>query len=228
MMSNAIMTDPSEDGPPGDAVPPVDLAARLAARLCHDFISPASAIVSGLDLIEDPDQQDMREEAMMLIAASARKLAALLSFSRIAFGGSAAAESFDVRDLENLTRGIYEHVRAELDWVVETPSLDKPAARALLNLAELGAACLPMGGKARVSATTDGGGVRLTLNAEGGRVRLRAETQDGLEGRPFGQGMAGHWVQAYYLRSIVTQAEGKLDYAVEPETVRINIRLPAI
>ena len=39
------------------------LAAYLAARLCHDFISPASAIVSGLDL-EDPSAQDMREDAM--------------------------------------------------------------------------------------------------------------------------------------------------------------------
>ena len=72
------------------AVEPIDLAARLAARLCHDFISPVSAIVSGLDLIEDPEQQDMREEAMALISSSAKKLAAHLTFARIAFGGSAA------------------------------------------------------------------------------------------------------------------------------------------
>ena len=86
-MQNAMMPGPT-DPSASDSVQPVDLAARLAARLCHDFISPASAIVSGLDLIEDPEQQDMREEAMALIASSARKLAALLSFSRIAFGGS--------------------------------------------------------------------------------------------------------------------------------------------
>ena len=28
-----------------------EVAAYLAARMCHDFISPASAIVSGLDLL---------------------------------------------------------------------------------------------------------------------------------------------------------------------------------
>jgi histidine phosphotransferase ChpT len=55
-----------------------DFAAMLAARLCHDFISPASAIVSGLDLLEDPSAQDMREDAMSLIASSARKLAGLM------------------------------------------------------------------------------------------------------------------------------------------------------
>ena len=62
-----------------------EVAAYLAARMCHDFISPASAIASGLDLLEDPSAQDMREEAMALIAASARKLADQLSFCRVAF-----------------------------------------------------------------------------------------------------------------------------------------------
>jgi histidine phosphotransferase ChpT len=226
-MSSVYMPPSVEDSVGAEPVSAADLAARLAARLCHDFISPASAIVSGLDLIEDPEQQDMREEAMGLIAASARKLAALLSFSRIAFGGSAAAESFDVRDLESLTRAVYEHVRAELDWSVQPAALDKPAARALLNLAELGAAALPVGGVASLRATAEDGAVRLSMRAQGPRVRLRAETADGLEGRPFEQGMAGHWVQAYFLKAIVTQAGGQIDYSVDEEAVCVNVVLPA-
>ncbi|MGZ3299264.1 MAG: hypothetical protein ACXU8O_09630, partial [Asticcacaulis sp.] len=31
-----------------------ELATQLVAKLCHDFISPAGAIMSGLDLLEDP------------------------------------------------------------------------------------------------------------------------------------------------------------------------------
>src|SRR6201990_2482320 len=103
--------------------------------MCHDFISPASAIVSGLDLLDDPSAQDMREEAMSLISTSARKLTDLLQFSRVAFGASASAETFDVRDLERLARGVFGHMRAELDWAIETPAVNKPMARALLNLA---------------------------------------------------------------------------------------------
>jgi histidine phosphotransferase ChpT len=226
-MSSAYLPPSLEDASSADPVSAAELAARLAARLCHDFISPASAIVSGLDLIEDPEQQDMREEAMNLIAASARKLAALLSFSRIAFGGSAAAETFDVRDLEGLTRGVYDHVRADLDWQVEPAALDKPAARALLNLAELGAAALPVGGTAHIRVAAADGSTELSLRAAGQRARLRAETQDGLEGRPFGQGMAGHWVQAYFLRSIVAQAGGALAFSVEDEAVNVTVSLPA-
>ena len=209
-----------------DAVLPVDLAARLAARLCHDFISPVSAIVSGLDLIEDPEQQDMREEAMGLIASSARKLAALLSFSRIAFGGSAASEVFDVRELERLTREFFEHARAEVEWTVEPAGLGKPAARALLNLAQLGAVALPVGGTAKLSAREDGGQMHLDLDAQGARARLRPEAVDGLEGRPFSEGLGGQWVQTYFLRSIVDQAGGTLELEIAEEAVRVRVKLP--
>ena len=225
-MQNAYMSPPADDPAPTGGVSAAELAARLAARLCHDFISPASAIVSGLDLIDDPDQQDMREEAMTLIAASARKLAALLSFSRIAFGGSAAAESFDVRELERLTRGLYEHVRANLEWSVEPISLEKAAARALLNMAELGIAVLPVGGTAHLSATEATGSVQLSLRATGPRVRLRPETVNGLQGRPFDEGMAGHWVQAYFLQSIIGEAGGTLQFAIEDEAVSVRVVLP--
>lgn len=214
--------DPAAAG----AVSPVDLAARLAARLCHDFISPVSAIVSGLDLIDDPEQQDMREEAMSLIASSARKLAALMSFSRIAFGGSTASETFDVRDLEQLTRGLFDHVRAEVDWAVEPPALNKASARALLNLAQLGAAALPVGGTAKLCAREEAGHVRLELDAKGPRARLRPEAVDGLEGRAFGEGLGGQWVQTYFLRSIVDQAGGRLAFQTAEESVEVQIDLP--
>jgi histidine phosphotransferase ChpT len=224
MMQNAPMS--IEGQGPSDAVLPVDLAARLAARLCHDFISPVSAIVSGLDLIDDPEQQDMREEAMSLIATSARKLAALLSFSRIAFGGSTASELFDVRELERLTRDFFEHARAEVEWNVEPAGLNKPGARALLNLAQLGATALPVGGTARLSVREEGAELHLALEAEGARARLRPEAVDGLEGRPFSEGLGGQWVQAFFLRSIVDQAAGTMVYEADEGVVRLRVNLP--
>jgi len=223
-MQNARMSD--QDPAQAGAVPPVDLAARLAARLCHDFISPVSAIVSGLDLIDDPEQQDMREEAMGLIASSARKLAALLSFSRIAFGGSTASEIFDARDLEQLTRGLFEHVRAEAEWAVEPAALNKPSARALLNLAQLGATALPVGGTAKLIVREEPGQVHMELDAVGPRARLRPEAVDGLEGRPFGEGLGGQWVQTYFLRAIVDQAGGTLAHETSENAVRVRIDLP--
>src|SRR6185369_8820536 len=166
MSESAIpQADPAPEPKPTPRT--AEVAAYLAARMCHDFISPASAIVSGLDLLEDPSAQDMREDAMSLIAASAHKLADQLAFCRVAFGASASAETFDVRDLEKLARGVFGHMRAELDWTVESPSVNKPAARALLNLSQIAGAALPTGGVARVRAVQEGASTAIAIEAAG-------------------------------------------------------------
>jgi len=209
------------------AVRPAELAAFLAARMCHDFISPASAIVSGLDLLEDPSAQDMREEAMGLIATSARKLSDLLSFSRVAFGASAAAETFDVRELERLAQGVFNHMRATLEWAVEPQAVNKPAARTLLNLAQIAGAALPIGGVARVRAVQEASSLAIACEAEGSRARLRPEVLAGLRGAPHEEGLPGHWVQAYYLHLFLTEAGGRIFVDVGEERVVFAATTPA-
>jgi histidine phosphotransferase ChpT len=227
----AAMTDmPASDtaapgGPP--AARPAELAANLAARMCHDFISPASAIVSGLDLLDDPSAQDMREEAMSLIATSARKLSDLLQFSRVAFGASASAETFDARELEKLVRGVFAHMRAELEWIVEPPALNKPAARALLNLAQMAGAALPTGGTARIRAVQEAGAIAIAAEATGPRARLRPEVLRGLQGEPLGEGLHGHWVQAYYVHLFLEDAGGRVFADVGEERVVFAATIPA-
>jgi histidine phosphotransferase ChpT len=218
----------SSEESPGKPAPisPVQLAALLAARMCHDFISPAGAIVSGLDLLDDPTAQDMRDEALNLIGASAGKLVALLAFDRVAFGGSSAAESFDVRELERLTRDVFSHTRASLEWAVAPASLEKPAARVVLNLAQIGAGALPIGGLVAVKVE-NGEALVAQVRATGARVRLRPEVIDGLGGAPLGDGLSGHWVQAYFLRGLVDAEGGALETVVGEGEMTVTVRLPA-
>jgi histidine phosphotransferase ChpT len=195
--------------------------------MCHDFISPASAVVSGLDLLEDPTAQDMREDARSLIASSARKLADLLAFTRVAFGASATAETFDSRALETLARGIFAHMRADLDWMVATPAVNKATARALLNLAPLGGAALPTGGVAHVRAVEDAGTITLAVEAVGPRARLRPEVLAGLRGEGPGEGLHGHWVQAYYVHLFLADAGGRVLAEVTDEKVTLVATVPS-
>jgi histidine phosphotransferase ChpT len=220
------MTDMPISAAAPSPLQPAELAAYLAARMCHDFISPASAIVSGLDLLEDPTAQDMREEAMGLIASSARKLADLLAFCRVAFGASASAQTFDARELEALARGVFAHMRAELDWAVETPAVNKPTARTLLNLAQMAGAALPTGGKASIGAVQLGGGVAITAEAVGPRARLRPEVLAGLRGQDAGDGLHGHWVQARYVHLFVADAGGSVSAEVGEEKVLLSATIP--
>jgi histidine phosphotransferase ChpT len=211
---------------PTTAVRPAEFAAFLAARMCHDFISPGSAIVSGLDLLEDPSAQDMREEAMGLIATSARKLTDLLSFTRVAFGASASAETFDVRELERLTRGVFGHMRAELDWQVEPQAVNKPAARTILNLAQMSGAALPTGGVARIRAVQEGASLAIAAEAGGPRAKLRPEVLSGLRGEPLGEGLHGHWVQAYYVHLFLSDAGGRVFADINDDGVVFAATVP--
>ena len=204
-----------------------ELAAYLAARMCHDFISPASAIVSGLDLLDDPTAQDMREDAMGMIASSARKLAGLLSFTRVAFGASASAETFDARVLEDLTRDVFAHMRAELDWQVTPAAINKPGARTLLNLAQLAGAALPFGGVTQVRGVENAGALTLAIEAMGPKARLRPVVLGGLRGEGPAEGLHGHWVQAYYLHLLVTDAGGKVFAGATDEKVTFAAIIPA-
>ena len=219
-------TETALDLEPSPEFDPVDLAAQLAARLCHDFISPASANVSGLDLLDDPSAQDMREDAMALIAQSARKLASLLSFCRAAFGSASTTEVFDCRELETLASGVFAHMKSSLAWVVTPASLSKPAARATLNLAQIVGSALPTGGTVtvRVVETAD----RFAISVEGvaTRIRLKPEVAGGLVGAPKGDAMGGAWIQAFYVHSLVRQAGGQVAVDLKDESLTLVAWVP--
>ncbi|TCS05435.1 histidine phosphotransferase ChpT [Caulobacter sp. BK020] len=225
-MTDAAAPKPAPAAPELDVNGP-DFAALVAARLCHDFISPASAIVSGLDLLEDPSAQDMREDAMSLISSSARKLADLLQFTRVAFGASASAESFDSRELEKLAQGVFAHVRPTLDWAIPPSTMNKATARAILNIAQIAASALPAGGKATLRAVVADERVAITADAAGPRARLRPEVLAGLKGEALAEGLGGPWVQATYLSALVRAAGGQVGVELGEDKVTLAAWVPA-
>lgn len=224
-MTDALTIDSANARAPGAA----QVAAFLAARMCHDFISPVSAIVSGLDLMDDPEAQDMREDALGLIAASGRKLAQMLAFTRVAFGASASAETFDPRELETLAQGVFGHMRADLNWIVEAQSVNKASARTLLNLAQLAGAALPLGGQTTVRAADDGQATVIAVEAVGPKARLRPEVAAGLKGENLPDGLLhGQWVQAYYVSLFVSEAGGRVFAEATDEKITFAATLPAL
>ncbi|HVG52565.1 MAG TPA: histidine phosphotransferase, partial [Xanthobacteraceae bacterium] len=93
----------------------LDLAALLCSRVCHDLISPAGAIVNGLEVLEESKDEETRTFAMDLIKKSAKVASARLQFCRIAFGaaGSAGAQ-IDVGDAGNVAKGFIEDEKNKL------------------------------------------------------------------------------------------------------------------
>ncbi len=201
-----------------------DLAARLAARLCHDFANPAGGIQSGLDFLADPASPIPREDAVALIEESARTLSLQLAFARVAFG--AGEETFASSALEGLARRLFETIRPTLVWAVEASALPSPSARVLLNLVQLAGAALASGGEVRVSAGRTGAGWRVSVDAVGPRARLYPEVQAGLEGRPRADGLAGRWVQGAFVRALASDAGGTVNVSADGDALRFTGILP--
>ncbi len=213
--------------PLADAVDGPELASLIAAKLCHDFISPSGAIMSGLDLLDDPAAQDMRDDALGLIADSARKMVALVQFCRVAFGAATTAERFTANELMGLVDGVIAGGRATLAWDLGEGDFGKPQARALVNLAYLTVGAMPMGGEARVSARRDGDSLVLTGLAEGARARLKGEAATGLAGQKLTEGLQGQWIQPYWLWLTVVHHGGKLDVEAVDGRVGLTARMPS-
>jgi histidine phosphotransferase ChpT len=202
------------------------LATLVAGKLCHDFISPAGAITSGLDLLKDPSAQDMRDDAMGLIEQSARKMVALVNFARVAFGASQSAERFSGAELQTLVDGLIEGGRSTLEWRGVEGSFSKPQARALVNLAYLTAGALPSGGAAVVTVQHESDGIMMTGLAEGARARLKPEAVAGLSGRSLSEGLPGQWIQPYWLWLTASDAGGRLDVVAEEGRVVLTAHMP--
>ena len=204
------------------------LATQLVGKLCHDFISPAGAIISGLDLLEDPTAQDMKQEALNLISASAKKLVTLVHFARVAFGAATTSEAFNAGQLKKILDDIFSTMRAELEFDIPSDVIfEKPVARALLNLGLLAGNALPVGGKAKLCLTRNAETLILTSESRGPRARLKPEAIEGLTGLPLGDGLSGQWIQPHWLYSVVHEARGTIEISSDIDLLALKIILPA-
>ena len=190
------------------ALEPLDLAALLCSRVCHDVISPVGAIVNGLEVLEEDKDEGMREFAMDLIRKSARTASARLQFCRLAFGaaGSAGA-SIDTGDAEKVARGLFEDERTKLIWDAPRVYMPKNKVKLALNLCLIAAACIPRGGVMHVIIEGEGDEIRMSVAVKGPNLKLASHVADLLEGRSESGVVDAHGIQPYFT-GLVARSSG--------------------
>lgn len=196
------------------------LAALLCARLCHDLVSPVSALGAALSVLDDQDSPEMHDDAMELVRESSRQAQAKLEFARLAFGaGGSAPGVLDTRELQRLTEAMFSASKPEIVWKVEAIGLEKAASRLLLNLCILGVDAVPRGGTVTVEATEAAGGARIRIVSEGPRARLDASYALALEGEAPEGGYDGRSIQPYYAGLIARMSGGRVSAHADEERV---------
>src|SRR5215472_3445992 len=152
---------------------PLDLAALLCSRVCHDLISPTGAIVNGLEVLEEKDSdEETRTFALELIKKSARTASARLQFCRLAFGaaGSSAAQ-IDLGDAEGMARGFLDE-KIKVTWQLPRALLAKNRVKLLLNLIIIAGQMIPRGGMLAVDPIGEGDSLGFRVTAGGLNARI--------------------------------------------------------
>jgi len=201
----------------------LELAALISSRICHDVISPVGAIANGLEMLDEEQDESMREQTMDLIRKSARQASAKLQFARLAFGaaGSAGAE-IDLRDAERVARDFVQGGKHTLSWQGPPVTLPKNKVKLLLNLLALGVVALPRGGTVNVEIKGEGPEVAFRVLAQGEPARL-SEQVTGLLAGANGMVLDAHSIQPYY----AVRVAGAAGMTVRVETRDKEVELKA-
>lgn len=199
-----------------------DLSALVAARLCHDLISPMGAIGNGLELLQLSSGAGGAELA--LVNDSLATALAKLRFYRVAFGPADrhARQSFD--EAAQITDAMF-HGRFTVAWEPRAADMPRPVAR-LIYLAVL---CLekslPMGGTVRIDV-----GDTIALAVDGYRTAPPAELwAHVLSGAPVPE-LRADGVQFALLRRALSSTDHRIEAAFGETdlALRITAESPAL
>jgi histidine phosphotransferase ChpT len=199
---------------------PLDLAAYLCSRVCHDVISPVGAITNGLEILEE-EGSEMRAVAMDLIKKSAAQASAKLQFARLAFGaaGSAGAE-IDLADAEAVARGLLASSKAELEWEGPRAVMAKNKVKLLLNLILTAQQAIPRGGTVSVTITGAPSAPTFTLRCSGQGARI-PEDAAGFFGGGDAKAIDAHSIQPYYAALVARDSGMGVSLSLDEQTVTI-------
>ncbi|MCJ2024531.1 histidine phosphotransferase ChpT [Methylobacterium sp. J-067] len=201
----------------------LDLAALLCSRVCHDVISPVGAIVNGLEVLEDDQDESMREFALELIGKSARQASARLKFARIAFGaaGSAGA-SIDLADAESVAKGMFADEKTKLEWRAPQALFPKNKVKLILNLVMVTTSAIPRGGLIDVTVTGDGEAPTFVLKAKGSHARIPPHVVELIAGEPESGTVDAHGILPFYAGLVARAARMDVKFAIDGDEVTVT------
>lgn len=187
---------------------PLDLAALLSSRVCHDVISSVGAIGNGLEVLEEEKDAEMRGHALALIKSSAAEASKRLQFCRLAFGAAGSKGALiDSGDAEHVARQLLADERTQLHWNAPRVLMPKNKVKLLLNLCLVADAAIPRGGAITVSSKGEDDSLAFTIEAKGAGARIAANLRALLDGEPEDGAIDARSVQPYYA-GLVAQAGG--------------------
>jgi len=196
----------------------LDLASLLCSRVCHDIISPVGAITNGLEVLDDEDDEAMKEIALDLIRRSAKTASAKLQFCRMAFGASGSAGAYlDLTEAEQVARGFIGDEKVKLLWDTPKETRPKSEVKLLLNLLLIAVSGIPRGGEVTIRMADD----QFSATATGEGAKLPEKPASLLQGEIAEADIDPRLVQVYYAARVARELGYAIDLKLENSALTV-------
>ncbi len=174
----------------------------LSSKVCHDLVSPVSAINNGVELIEDIGGSVI-DDAIQLIAASGANAARRLRLFRIAYGRAGSEENISVKDVRNVIEQYLSVGKVSITWddaaMDEAFTGHRGALKTLINTVALAEEMLPYGGTLTLRPLEADDSLRAgcILELSGRAAQLSEPMQNALEATTPVDALTPRTIQAY-------------------------------
>ncbi len=163
--------------------PAFRVAELLCSRLCHDLISPVSAINNGLEFLQGDDPA-MFEDALGLVKQSGAQAADRLGYFRVAFGVGGDRDSLGMNEIKALAASFAAEKGLQIVWTgaesADETEIGRDMGKLLLNLILFCADCLPRKGTISLDMALKSENPAVSIQLEGDRCQVREDVQPGL------------------------------------------------
>ncbi len=145
------------------------IAQMLGSRLCHDLITPISAVTSGIELLADYSGSEA-DEIHNLIAKSAKTAAQRLVFYRFAFGFGGISKLNSLAKVKEIIAPYLDPEKFQLIWNVTEDVLKddenlKTWAKLLSNLVLCAVESAPYGGDLKIATEDNSPNLSVTMQS---------------------------------------------------------------
>lgn len=200
----------------------LELAALVSSRICHDVVGPVGAIFNGLEVLEDDDDEQVKQYAMDVIRRNTKNAWARLEFARLAFGAAGSAGTdIPFNKIQDLANAILEE-KHKVEWESTHDFLPKGYAKIILNLVVVAVAAIPRGGVIKLSVSGDVEKPTINISAVGDGARLPERVPAILKGES-NDPIDALVIQPYYTYRLLKNADLALNLDFKDNEVGILV-----
>jgi len=192
----------------------IEFSALLCSRLCHDLISPVGAIANGIEILNDEDDEMMRQEVMKLLEHSAVVTSNRLKFFRLSFGAAGGfGERVPLSEAKNAAESLYASSNIDLSWKSDYGEMNKDALKLMLNMVLLAGESLVRGGKMLVEIRDQSPKVSVRVTVQGDRVILQDSVLKGLLGELAEDQIEAKSAPAFLVATVARKLDAAIEYS---------------